>query len=505
MMLVAFLKKHTTIKTKAILLVYIIIILYKFCYSLFQFSLVRFLKGGLGNATFLIGLMLALSNFIGIFFDIPLGIMQKYFRPRIFLLISVALLLISDLIFLFATLNIWLGFLAVFFYQMSIEVFFVTITTYILRLSSKEDYAQNLAQEDMADNIGDILGLGLGGVVFVIDHLLSAQHMFAASFLGVLILFVFIFIFEFVDRDHFSTLENYILNLKVPKQITTQASSLSDEIVQSSAPIPVSSLAQGKLTLEEIVQGFKNTFGNMIDIVMNKLHAPLLLWSMSVLAITYFWYVSINFFEPFFMKEIFQEGTGWIVDNIPKFIFESAMFITALVVPTFFFELPFGKLADQWGKEKMVILGTFFSGFSILILGIIQAPSLIFLLFLGINIGFVIIYPPIVGLIGEEYKKAVAQKRKDAGEEPVGESQQNQVEGESAGIISIVVNIGQMAAGLVGGLFLELFTFGTTYIFYGVFLILLGIGSILAFKYLFPQYNKEGQIAEPSHESSRSP
>lgn len=43
------------------------------------------------------------------------------------------------------------------------------------------------------------------------------------------------------------------------------------------------------------------------------------------------------------------------------------------------------------------------------------------------------------------------------------------------------------------GLFWELFTFGTTYVFYGIFPMLLGIGSIFAFKYLFPQYNKEGQ------------
>lgn len=493
MKILEFLKTHTTIRTKAILLVYIIVVFYKFAYSLFQFSLVRFLKAGIGQDTFLIGLMIAISNFILLFSDIPLGILQKYFKPRRFLLVSIGMLLISDLIFLFATLDVWLGFIAVFFQQASMEIYFITITTYILRLSTKDDYAQNVSQEDMADNIGDILGLGLGGVVFVIDRFFDANNVFAASFLAILIMLLFLFVYEFVDHKHFTSMEETILNLRVSKQFQEGALNVSEQIVQNpTEEAPADEITKkGKMSFGEIADGFRTTFGNLFDILTNKLHTPLLLWGIAIMVITYFWYASINFFEPMFMKEIYNEGTGWIVDNVPRYMFESFMFIIALVVPTFFLELPFGKLADKWGKEKMIILGTLFSGISIFILGLIPNAFIVFLIFLAINCGFVIIYPSTVGLLGEEYKKASDRKKQEEGKKDIAASQEEQVEGESAGIISIIVNFGEIAAGLVGGFFLGIFSFSQTYIIYGIFLLAIGGLSILAFKYLFPGYNEK--------------
>jgi len=195
-----FIKKHTVIKNKVILLVFLFIIFYKLAFSLYAFSLLRFIKGTIGPEFFIIGIFFAFSNAIAILIDIPLGIMQKYYRPRLFAFAAVLMLFVSDLIFLAANVTPALAFLAILLYQLSIEIFFVTITTYILRLSSKEDGAQNFAQQDMADNVGDILAAGLGGILFVLDRLLGAHNLFVGFILLLIIAALFFFVYFFLGQ-----------------------------------------------------------------------------------------------------------------------------------------------------------------------------------------------------------------------------------------------------------------------------------------------------------------
>lgn len=482
--IVGFLKKHTTIKNKAILLVYLVVIFYKFAFSLFQFSILRFLKGSIGDEFLLIGALLAVSNFIAIFLDIPLGLLQKYIRPRVFMIIAVLFLLISDLIFVFSAVNLWLAFVAVFLFQISIEIYFITITTYILRLSRKEDYAQNIAQEDIADNIGDILGLGLGGILFVVDRFLGASNLFAAGVLGFLIILLLVFIYEFLDHKQHSALEDYILNLKYSKTVIDTASHIGTALVEEkgASPEEVNKTQEERKTRfswSEMIRQFRETFGNLYDIFTFKIKAPLLLWSFAILIVTYFWYESINYFEPVFVKEIFSVGKGFIIENVPRYFFESLMFIMALVIPTFLLELPLGKLADKYGKDKMVVLGTLTTGISLLFLGFVETGALLFVIFLTISCGFSVIYPSIVGLIGQEYQKTIASQKQLA--LPEGQKMDNQedtmAEGDSAGLISIIVNGGQILAGLVGGALFQYASLSLIFLGYGVFLILMSIGS----------------------------
>jgi len=345
-----FIKKHTVIKNKVILLVFLFIIFYKLAFSLYAFSLLRFIKGTIGPEFFIIGIFFAFSNAIAILIDIPLGIMQKYYRPRLFAFAAVLMLFVSDLIFLAANVTPALAFLAILLYQLSIEIFFVTITTYILRLSSKEDGAQNFAQQDMADNVGDILAAGLGGILFVLDRLLGAHNLFVGFILLLIIAALFFFVYFFLGSDYHTALEAYLKKLKLGRKLVQEVEDATIQVVRDPKTVSAEiKTEKGKLTFTEIKTSFLQTFSNLFAIITNKLHSPLLLWGSMMMIVTCFWMESITFFEPIFLKDIYKEGSGWVIESVSRYLFESAMLITALIIPTFLLELPMGKLSDKWG------------------------------------------------------------------------------------------------------------------------------------------------------------
>lgn len=469
-----FLKTHTTIKNKSVLLIYLFVIFFKFDFTIFQFALIRFLKEGLGNEFLIIGILLAMSNFVVMLMDIPLGVLQKYVKPRVFFILATSILLMSNLIFILADLDILLAFFAVFLYQISIEIFFVTITTYIFRLSTEADYAQNMAQQDIADNIGDILGSFVAGILLVLDRLFMAHNLLIGSTLAIGIGLLFLFIFEFIDRKQYTFIENYIFELKPVKVMGDISNEITGKIIKD-PEMTGPAIPEGKqeslfqIKIKEIFDKFYTTFTNLINIFVNKSPAmSLLFWISFIVVMTSFWSEIMNDFQPVFLKDIYSETSGWLVDNVPRYFFESLVFIAALVIPTFFLELPIGKLADSWGKEKMIVIGVLVSALSIFFLGVFANLGFVFIFLITLSCGFVITYPSMIAAFNEQYQKFYSSP--DSTKETMSD-------GDSAGIVAIVMNIGQILGALIGGFLLNFLPYRLIFFIFGLVLLAVGIWS----------------------------
>lgn len=496
--IINFVKKHLIIKTKEILIVFGIIVLYKATVGIFGFSVMRFLTAAIGKQYFLIGLAFAISNAIALIIDIPLGISQKYIKPRYFILLSVCLLLVSDFIFLMSVSAYWLAFLAVLSFQLSVEIFFITIVTYILRLSSAADSSQNLAQSDIADNTGDMIGIALGGMLLTLDRSLSMHNTLVILFLFIAIILLFLFIYEFADNNQQSALEKYILELKLSKKIIGTTSGIAEKLITSepsvseseqlntpeSAKTETGALATeapeakigGKELWKQVMEAMKDTFQSLLSIVSAPMSHPFIIWVMLIVIITTFWNDAVNFFEPFLLKSIYASEESAVTANVARYMFESAMLIVALLIPTFVFEYPLSRLSDKWGKEKVIVLCTTFCGVALSLLAFIPRTYTLFIVFLAMGTAYAGIYPPMVGLINEEYAKITSKKEAQAPEVKQPEEEGGD-EGISAALVSILMNFGQIASGILGGALLSLLSFKVIFFLLGIFLVMVGVGS----------------------------
>lgn len=495
--IINFVKKHLIIKTKEILVIFGIIVFFKATLGIFSFSVMRFLTGSIGHQYFLIGLAFAISNGICLLIDIPLGISQKYVKPRYFILLSVFLLMISDFIFLMSASAYWLAFLAVLSYQLSIEIFFITIVTYILRLSSPTDASQNLAQSDITDNIGDMIGIGLGGVLLTLDRSLDMHNSLVALFIFLLVILLFLYIYMFADNKQQSALEKYILELKLSKKIIGTTSGIAEKLItteasptepapQAATEPPVTEVAkvevpEPKITPQELIRQvaktMKEVFQSLFTIISNPAKNSFILWVMLIVVITTFWMEAANFFEPFFLKSVYAKEESLVTASVSRYIFESVMLLVALLVPTFIFEYPLSRLSDKWGKEKVIVLCTIFCGLALSSLAFLSSTLTFFIVFLTMGIAYVGIYPPMVSLVNEEYAKIEVKKDEAPTPEEKPTSSEEGDEGVSAALVSILMNIGQISSGLIGGILLSILKLKLIYLLLGILLLTVGIAS----------------------------
>lgn len=464
----SFVKKHLMIKNRAILLVLSVMFLYRIANGLFNFSIVRFLMSRLGDDQYLlIGIFFTVAAGVALVIDIPIGVLQNKLRPRVLLLASVLLLLCSNIIFLFSTLTVSLGLLAVVLYQMSIEVYFITTCTYILRLSNQNNFAQNVAQGDVADNSGQVVGLLLGGMLFFVDSALDLNYYIVIVLLLILIGFLFAFIYEFIDKKNYTSLEKYILSQKFAQEKIAQVQKFEEEILESKETMPEVLPENPQVDLwGEIKRRVPESFRFLGNVLSNPLGAPILFWVVAIIMLTNFWNQCLFIFEPIYVTELYHGEHSLITQNLPRYFFEALMLVASLVIPTFIFEVPLGKLADKFGKDKIIIGSHILGGIVALVLAFYNTTWAFFALYLMLGIVYVGIYPASTGLMNQEY----AQMQKPAN--GAGNS-----EGESAALISFVMSAGAVMSGVFGALVLDYVDFALIFVLLAMTLIGVGIAS----------------------------
>jgi len=480
-----FVKKHLMVKNRAILIILSVMLFFRMASSLFDFSIVRFLINRLGDGQYLlIGIFFTIAAALALVVDIPIGVLQDKIRPRYLLLAAVLFLLCSNLIFLFSTLTVVLGLLAVILYQMSLEIYFITTCTYIFRLSNKNNFAQNVAQGDVADNTGQVIGLVLGGLLFFVDSSMGYNYYIVIVLLLILIGFVFLFIYEFIDHKNYNSLEKYILKQKFAQENLAKVKQIEEEIIEDRDEEPETIMDNPNVNVwEEVKRKMPENFRFLFKIFTSPTRVPVLFWVVMIIIFTNFWNQCFFIFEPVYMAELYSDENSLITQNIPRYFFESIMMVVSIVVPTFVFEVPFGKLADLWGKDKIIIASHILGGVISFILSLYTTTWAFFAFYLVLGIAFVGIYPASTGLMNEAY----ADERKSESDEknaslpmnttvaPVQEKDNS--EGESAALISFVMSCGTVFSGVLGALVLDYLNFQMIFLLLSSALVLVGVAS----------------------------
>ncbi len=518
----AFLKK-TTIKTKRILMYYLAAMNFMFVYTILAYSIAVFLQERFPdneNAIFVIGAILGAAAFFAIFVDVFWSYLQKVKASRLLFIWAVFGLMFTVCIFLFSQVEFglfqplrWAAFtvVAAFTYGWSYDLYEVTMVTYILRRSKKEEFATNLSQKKVFEAIGMLGGLIVGGVVIALGSQIA--QVFLLFFLFGLFLFVKHHFDRMEDDVALKFSENTIVKWKDvfqiiahPDKIATAVSEadesvkkqvlqLSNDTADKIKLLPESAKSKAEKLLEEAQK-------SLIDILLRekemehegkekpKFHfsdmgkeggtllrdffhifssgTPFaIFWAMFIVMFFSFWDTMAITFQPIFLARFADQIPG----GFGRFL--GGVLMGLFILPIFVLQVPFAKLADRLGRWVMMLSGITVSGMSLLMLGLIDSVfggSIWVVLIAGMlnSSGYAAAFSPAQAMFIAEHQRYIFLKTgkvldNDAGAAP----------------LRLVLNIGNIFGQFGGGLiFASSLGFSGGFLMFGILLVTVSIFSL---------------------------
>ncbi len=520
MLVPGFLQK-TTIRTKRILMYYLAAMNFMFVYTILAYSIAVFLKDRFPdtpNAIFLVGLILGTASFFALFVDVFWAYLQRIKAARLLFLWALCGLAFTVSIFLFSQFDVevfqpfkWALFtvVAAFSYGWSYDLYEVTMTTYILKRSPKEEFAQNISQKKVSEAIGMLGGLIVGGIA------LSFGSQVAQTFLLFFLFAVFLFVKHHFDQEEdevplqFS--ETSLVNWKEvfaliahPDRVATAVGSAKDSVREGVLKLShetaeaVKNLPeQAKHTADEVLDTARK---KLIDLLMKEeemqqrkdekpqfefkkmmnevwvlfsefthifsRNTPFaIFWVMAIVMFFSFWDTMAITFQPLFLAR-FADQLG------PGGKALGGMIMGLFILPVFALQIPFAKMADKRGRYVMILLGIAISGVSLLMLGLIDSVfggRIVILIFAGMlnSVGYAAAFSPAQAMFVAQHQKYIYEK--------TGKKLDNEA---GAAPLRLVLNIGNIFGQMAGGFIFAFLGFTSGFLIFGVLLLTIALFTL---------------------------
>jgi len=448
-------------------------------YSAMTVSVTLFLNENF--SVFFIGLFMSITNIISMMADVPLGYIQKLIPQKILLVFSVAMVMLSIIIFIVAEETLLISFLAVFIYAFSYDIYHITMVSYIFDISSPEEYSQSLSQKNVSDALGLLIGLLLASII---NFLPFTEHLvFPILLLGSTM--VLLFIFTFFDQAEYDTsldkmssdaitgklspaeMANSIKDFFISSTITGLnkiediAHSLKEKLDKKTIIVlkPLKPLETYKK--ESMIDGIKESFKSLFHIFYPVPQWPLV-WSSAITIFFSLWDTFVTTFMLIFIVE------KVVKDNHLNPAL-SGVIIAVIAAPLFICQVPFAKLADKIGKPFFMYFGSAISSVSIGALGF--STDIYWVLLAGIinSIGYAMAFPAAQGYFAQRFQEHYAKIHST-----------NEIDtNASAGPLKTLVDFGNVIAQLVGGALITIFGFSLTFIILGFTLLFIFVSSLI--------------------------
>ena len=485
---------------------FIVARMYGFTWILFHFTIIYFFWLIL-DSILLVGLFLWFWNLIAFLLDIPIWIIQKYYRPKNLLIFAWVLMLFVSLIFFkfiyFSWLwtlnpsfietaldseimsnmvvfmdnsfNLFLVLLTAVLYWLIKETFDITFLSYVLGNSSISKYAENLSKYNISFWTWALIWMVISWIILW----LTIKWAIFAVFIFILI-FLFI-IFKFFDKSEsildFSKLND--LNITSvngwiddsKKYILSNIKRIEvKDIINTNKAIFLAPLKiKNDINISEIKELTIASFISVLNVLLETPRNIVILWSMVVLLFFSFWDTFVITFQiDFLNKIVILNSWSFIISETWGFI-TGYVLLWLLITPIFFAQQFF---IDQ-SKFRWV--------FSVMSFWILLSAISIFLFWFSQNIIFLIFFwllnsfwyaavmPLAMATFSEKYNIEYAKKYK------LKEIDFN----SSAAPLKIIMNIANVLWLVVWGFIVAVLWFNWFFIFFWLCLFIFFIISML--------------------------
>lgn len=487
------------IKLKNLLIVWWLV---WFITILFHFTVVYFF-GLILKSVFLVWLFLAISNVISLIFDIPIWVLQKYIKPKTFIVLSWIMIWLATLVFfkfvyidwiswtemtwndwkkldlygIFSSLiNFLLLVLAASLYGLQSETFWVTSYSYILNNTSPTEYAKYLSRYNIASWAWSMLWLIFSWI------LLGFNIQVALIIFLILTVFFIIFVWKYfdnwIDTINLSDIKKFKIDsfkfdlwkswTKI-SQIITKENLV--EITKETKVLFLKPLEmKNSINFKEIYDFTVLNFKIFIKIIFKAPINIMMFWIFFILMQFSFWDTFVSTFMIEFLEEVMSS---------PDNPLSSFKFITwyvllwIIAIPWFVLQDPFINLSKKVWEFKILMFWTFLSWLSLFLFWFFQSNVIAILILWIINSVW---YAAVIWiwqwLFSEKYNILYAVR-----------NNLKQIDSTvSAAPLKIVLNLANVVWLLFGSLIVQFIWFAGFFFVFGWLLISLFIYSVINYK-----------------------
>ena len=465
-----------------------------FTTMLFHFTSVYFFTLQLESLA-LVGIFLGLGNFFAFLFDVPIGILQYYFKAKKLLLFWVisqilAILIFANFIFsitdyiafsvaentgvlewvlsffLSDGVNMMLMLVAAICYGFTKEVNDITLISYVLSNASPDQYKSIIARNNIFFGIGSFLWLLVAGFILTSSP----------KFIIIQIIFIILVVF-FIMRYFFDNSETTLNMHEVKKfQLYFQKETLEkakENVTQVVSNLDIKSALAGTryvflnpikisddmITAAEMAQKTQESFKEIwATLKYARWRYMIVFWSFTMLLTFGFW---DTFASTFLIEFLEQLKSGW-----------SFILLGLIAVPAFGLQDLFWKMADKVWVYKIAVVGLLLSWSSLVIMSLfVSSLNLIVVIALALvnSVGYSICMSLSVATFLESYNKVHAERKK-----------LKQIDANaSAAPMKILQNLANVVGLTLWGFILSVAGYGWFFFLFWLFILLFFAWSLL--------------------------
>lgn len=466
-----------------------------FLWLTFHFLIIYFFWLQL-ESPLLVGLFLWIWNFVALLFDIPVGVLQKYIKPKTFLILSTLFMFLCALIFLKfiyfqgisglvsgwsgvidatvnylgiflnSGLNLVLLLLAAMLYGIIKESYDVTTLSYIFNISTPSEYATLISKYNINFGMWAMVWLVLSWVLLWLGLKIAVLFL-----VGIIVIFLGILI-KFFDNGDESIDFQDIKKLRVDS-IKSTLIDKKDQFIQNISLDTLKTLAQNgkvvflrpiqmknEINMGEVVASTKTNFDIFFKILFSKPFNLIILWLLGLILAYGFWDTFVSTFQVEFLTKI-------IWDNQDNFVLKNSwglitwyVLLWLMVIPAFVFQDFFIKLSAKIWVFKVVLLGSILSSASLFMFWFVDTLWLVLLFGLINSIWYAAVMPIAQATFWEKYNEEYAKK-----------FNLKEIDSTvSAAPLKIVLNFANVVGLLIGWFIVGILDFNGFFIFFSLVL-----------------------------------
>lgn len=467
-----------------------------FCWILFHFTIIYFFWLVL-ESMFLTWLFLWLWNLTALLVDIPLWVLQKYIKPKTFLVIWATFMLLAILIFikfiyfewisdaflpawkdaidvtinyvwnfLWSGLNLVLIILCACLYWLIKETFDVTTLSYIFNNSTPSEYASLISKYWIHFWIWSMIWLVFSWILLAINIKIAIIIFF------IIVVCFLIFILTYFDNtsktvnlSDFKKIKLDVIKSDLSKKSQDFVKNINTknliEISQKSKVVLLKPVEiKNSIDFWEVAKSTKEEFKRFKSILVTLPPNIMLLGFVFVICLYWFWDTFVSTFLVEFLGKILDSSKDSFIIKSTGWIITWYVFLWLIVIPAFVFQDFFIKMSKKVWVLKVILFWTLISSISMFCFGLFDTLWLVFLFWLLNSVWYAASMPIAQSVFSQVYNIQYAQKYN-----------LKQIDSTiSAAPLKCILNFANVVWVILGWLFVSLLSFNWFFIFFSIVL-----------------------------------
>lgn len=418
--------------------------LYWFVWLIFHFSIVFFFWIIL-ESTFLVWLFLWIWNFVALLIDIPIWVLQKYFKAKTLFVFACICIIICSLIllkfviftnqfsldsenwilnfvwwifefFLNDITNLILLLIVWFLYWIIKEIFDVTSLSYIMNNSDPSEYASLFSKNWIFFWIWALVWLISAWVILSLDHVLAIILLIIFS---IIMLIYIIYFFDNVDysitfdtikdikfvspKDQLEVLKNYTIN-------TLNKDEFYKTIKKTKFIFMKPLKLESKFSLSDILTTTINSFSILTNIIFKQPLSIPLIWIICIILPFWFRDTFVATFQVEFLEKLIWLNEDNFLIKQTNWLISWYVLLWLLVIPVFTTQLFFIMLSKKIWIYLVILMWILISWISIFAFWYLEDLILVLVFWFFNSFWYAAVMPIWQALFSELYCKIYSNK-----------------------------------------------------------------------------------------------